>query len=240
MSKSKKNVVDPEEIIKTYGADATRWFMLSDSPPERDINWSLSGIKGAWKFKQKIWSQITKHQNVLNEHSKKEPTKLTQNSIKFRGQIYSYLSDISNNIGLFQMNVAVAKIYEMVNLISKFELTHEEDKYVLAESLRILVRVLEPMMPHLAEECWSLLGGKTSLVNVPWPEIREDYIVRDSVTIVVQINGKKRGEISLPLDASEEHVLNEALMIPSVNIQVKDKKIRKQIFVSNKILNLVI
>ena len=96
------------------------------------------------------------------------------------------------------------------------------------------------MMPHLAEECWSLLGGKTSLVNVPWPEIREDYIVRDSVTIVVQINGKKRGEISLPPDASEEHVLNEALMIPSVNIQVKDKKIRKQIFVSNKILNLVI
>ena len=134
----------------------------------------------------------------INEHTKKEPTKLTQNAIKFRGQIYSYLSDISNNIELFQMNVAVAKIYEMVSLISKFELTHEEDKYVLAESLRILVRVLEPMMPHLAEECWSLLGGKTSLVNVPWPEIREDYIVRDSVTIVVQINGKKRGEISLP------------------------------------------
>jgi leucyl-tRNA synthetase len=240
MSKSKKNVVDPEEIIKTYGADATRWFMLSDSPPERDINWSLSGIKGAWKFKQKIWSQITKHQNVLAEHTEKGPTKLTQNAIQFRGQIYSYLSDVSNNIELFQMNVAVAKIYEMVNLISKFELTHEEDKYVLAESLRILVRILEPMMPHLAEECWSLLGGKKSLVDVPWPEIREDYIVRDSVTIVVQINGKKRGEISLPLDASEEHVLNEALLIPSVNIQVKDKKIRKQIFVSNKILNLVI
>ena len=95
-------------------------------------------------------------------------------------------------------------------------------------------------MPHLAEECWSLLGGKKSLVDVPWPEIREDYIVRDSVTIVVQINGKKRGEISLPLDASEEHVLNEALLIPSVSIQIKDKKIRKQIFVSNKILNLVI
>ena len=134
--------------------------MLSDSPPERDINWSLSGIKGAWKFKQKIWSQITKHQNVLAAHTEKGPTKLTQNAIKFRGQIYSYLSDVSNNIELFQMNVAVAKIYEMVNLISKFELTHEEDKYVLAESLRILVRILEPMMPHLAEECWSLLGGK--------------------------------------------------------------------------------
>ena len=240
MSKSKKNVVDPEEIIKTYGADATRWFMLSDSPPERDINWSLSGIKGAWKFKQKIWSQIVNHKNVLNDFTEKETVDLSQAAVEFRGQIYSFLSDISKNIEQFQMNVAVAKIYEMVNTISKFKLIKDEDKYVHTESLKILVRVLEPMMPHLAEECWALMGGKDCLIDVPWPNVREEYIIKDKITLIIQINGKKRGEITLPINSEEKDVLNEALQIPNIESQIKNKKIRKQIFVPNKILNLVI
>ena len=165
---------------------------------------------------------------------------LSQAAVEFRGQIYSFLSDISKNIEQFQMNVAVAKIYEMVNTISKFKLIKNEDKYVHTESLKILVRVLEPMMPHLAEECWTLMGGKDCLIDVPWPSVREEYIIKNTITLIIQINGKKRGEITLPINSEEKDVLNEALQIPNIESQVKNKKIRKQIYVPNKILNLVI
>ena len=240
MSKSKKNIVDPEEIIKTYGADATRWFMLSDSPPERDINWSLAGIKGAWKFKQKIWSIITKHQKTITESHVKEPSNPNKATADFRGKIYGYLFEITKNIEQFQMNVAVAKIYEMVNLISKIDLNQDEDKYVLSESVKILVRVIEPMMPHFAEESWALIGGKESIASSPWPTFREDLVVLDRATIIVQINGKKRGEISLPIDSKENEVLEKALEVANVKSLTKDKTIIKKIFVPNKILNLVV
>ena len=240
MSKSKKNIVDPEEIIKTYGADATRWFMLSDSPPERDINWSLAGIKGAWKFKQKIWSIITKHQKTITESHVKEPSNPNKATADFRGKIYGYLFEITKNIEQFQMNVAVAKIYEMVNLISKIDLNQDEDKYVLSESVKILVRVIEPMMPHFAEESWALIGGRESIASSPWPTFREDLVVLDRATIIVQINGKKRGEISLPIDSKENEVLEKALEVANVKSLTKDKTIIKKIFVPNKILNLVV
>ncbi len=240
MSKSKKNVVDPEEIINTYGADATRWFMLSDSPPERDINWSLAGIKGAWKFKQKIWLIIKKHQQLINETQDIEPSNINKDTAKFRSDIFRYLFEITKNIEQFQMNVAVAKIYEMVNLISTFNVKCSEDKYVLSESIKILIRIIEPMMPHLAEESWALIGGQESIISSPWPTFREDLVVLDKATIIVQINGKKRGEISMPINSSENEVLKEAMEIANVKSLTKDKTIIKKIFVPNKILNLVV
>ena len=240
MSKSKKNVVDPEEIINTYGADATRWFMLSDSPPERDINWSLAGIKGAWKFKQKIWLIIKKHQQLINETQDIEPSNINKDTAKFRSDIFRYLLEITKNIEQFQMNVAVAKIYEMVNLISTFNVKCSEDKYVLSESIKILIRIIEPMMPHLAEESWALIGGQESIISSPWPTLREDLVVLDKATIIVQINGKKRGEISMPINSSENEVLKEAMEIANVKSLTKDKTIIKKIFVPNKILNLVV
>ena len=134
----------------------------------------------------------------------------------------------------------MAKIYEMVNLISKFELTHKEDKYVLAESLRILVRILEPMMPHLAEECWSILGNSKTLTHVGWPEVNGDFLVREKLTLIIQINGKKRGELEISVNTNEEDIIKKALSLKNISDFTQGKEIKRKIYVPGKILNLVI
>ena len=185
----KKNIVDPESIVKTFGADAARWFMLSDSPPERDINWSDSGINGAFKFCQRIWQLVTTHKELLSEDLGK--FKVTKNGRKLITLVHLNLNEITKSIESFQMNVAVAKIYEIVNEIGKFKPLDEDDKKCLQESLNILIRVIEPMVPHLAEECWSILGNSKTLTHVGWPKVNGDFLVREKLTLIIQINGKK-------------------------------------------------
>ncbi len=241
MSKSKKNVIDPEEIIKSYGSDSARWFMLSDSPPERDINWSDSGINGSWRFCQKIWSTITSNLSILrdkditiyNQDSSKNAQMLLQNT-------YQSLDAVTKSIENFQMNVGVAKIYELINHISKFKVLDEDDKSALKVSLKILIRIIEPMVPHLAEECWNLCGNSKSLTLEPWPDVDEKYLVKDTIKIVIQVNGKRRAEVETKAGASEEEVMKEVEKIKSVNELIQSSVIIKKIFVPNKILNIVI
>ncbi|MDB9986472.1 leucine--tRNA ligase, partial [Pelagibacterales bacterium] len=192
MSKSKKNVVDPENIIDEYGADTARLFMLSDSPPERDINWSLSGINGAWKFTQKFWRTVSNCENIFNVNIQNKPDQFDQISISFRKNIHKYLKLITNSIENFQMNVAVAKIHEMNNELTSFIPDNESQKWAKKEALNILLRIAEPMMPHLAEECWKQIGNSKSIIEVPWPLYDEALITEDEALIIIQINGKKK------------------------------------------------
>ena len=238
MSKSKKNVIDPESIIQSYGADSARWFMLSDSPPERDINWSISGIQGSWKFCQKVYSLVNENKflfdlNIDNDHFPSEAKNLLAN-------VHQNLNEVTNSIDKFQMNVGVAKIYEIVNVISKFELKNEGCKKAMADSLTILIRIIEPMMPHLAEECWSLMNNKTALNKEPWPETIKDYLIQTVATVVVQINGKRRGEVQIAAGTNEKEVMNEVYKIKNVSDLIENNEIKKIIFVPNKIVNLVI
>ncbi len=167
MSKSKKNVIDPEKIINEFGADSARWFVLSDSPPERDINWSESGIQGSWRFCHKIWSLIQNNIDVFQDHSDQNFKKISNRALELRRKVHNNLSQVTTSIEKFQMNVSVAKIYEIVNHLSKFDSKQPEDKPVIKESLEILIRIIEPMTPHLAEECWSIIGKKmTYLMNL--------------------------------------------------------------------------
>ena len=238
MSKSKKNVIDPESIIQSYGADSARWFMLSDSPPERDINWSISGIQGSWKFCQKVYSLVNENKflfdlNIDNDHFPSEAKNLLAN-------VHQNLNEVTNSIDKFQMNVGVAKIYEIVNVISKFELKNEGCKKAMADSLTILIRIIEPMMPHLAEECWSLMNNKTALNKEPWPEAIKDYLIQTVTTVVVQINGKRRGEVKIAVGTNEKEVMSEVYKIKNVSDLIENNEIKKIIFVPNKIVNLVI
>ena len=176
MSKSKKNVVDPESIIKTFGADAARWFMLSDSPPERDINWSDSGISGAFKFCQRIWQLVLTHRELFNNQF--DEFKITENGRRLLKTVHLNLNEITKSIENFQMNVAVAKIYEIVNEVSKFKPSNIDENKCIQEAINILIRVIEPMLPHLAEECWSILGNSKTLSHISWPEVNKDFLLR--------------------------------------------------------------
>ena len=239
MSKSKKNVVDPESIIKSYGADAARWFMLSDSPPEKDINWSDSGIKGAWKICQKISRIIIENLSLIQNQEDTYSEDLSDNANELLKSVHQSLNGITKSIDKFQMNVAIAKIYEMVNSILKFKITEESDKVALVQSLKILIRIMEPMIPHLAEECWSITNGNGLLSNQPWPAVNDKFLVDENVIIIVQVNGKKRGELNVEKDIKKEEVLKMIEKIENVKNILSEQKIIKEIFVPNKIINIV-
>jgi leucyl-tRNA synthetase len=239
MSKSKKNVIDPEAIISMYGADTARWFMLSDSPPGRDINWSESGVRGSWKFINKVWTIINKNKNLFStEIETSEKNSQKYNDIK--KITHKILKDVTISIETFQMNVAVAKIYELTNFISTFEPDNNNDKYALRESLVILIRILEPMIPHIAEECWSIIGGKKLLSDQSWPIFNEKYIQDDMVQIVIQVNGKKRAILEIENDSEQDKVINKLKNVENIQILKDLNDVKKIIFVKNKILNIVI
>ena len=240
MSKSKKNVIDPETIIKSYGADAARWFMLSDSPPEKDINWSESGIQGSWKICQKIWVIINSNKQYLSLANYKENMKLSDSAEELMYLINQNLAAITKGIEKFQMNVAIAKIYEIVNGLAKFQVKERNDDIVLCHTLKILIRVIEPMVPHLAEECWALMNTNQSITFEPWPDVNLAYIERNDVTIVIQINGKRRAEINTRKNTPEEMIMNKIRSIKNINDALSDKNILKSIYVPNKVLNIVL
>ena len=240
MSKSKKNVIDPESIIDTYGADSARWFMLSDSPPEKDINWTDSGIHGAWKICQKIWTIVRKNQQFLEKKAESNIPNYEGKNLVFIKTIHQNLHAITQSIEKFQMNVSIARVFEIVNAISKFEINDEKDGIAVKEALLILIRVIEPMVPHLAEECWSLIGKGSSISNEPWPKVDAKYLENKEVTIVIQINGKRRGEVVVSKDASEIEVKKEMQNIKNINDALSEKNILKSIYVPNKILNIVV
>ena len=241
MSKSKKNVIDPEDIINEYGADTARLFMLSDSPPERDINWSLAGINGAWKFTQKFWRTVSDCSDVFSVDLAKKPSIIKGESLIFRKKIHRYLMSITESIENFHMNVAVAKIHEMTTEISGFNPKNDIDNWCLRESISILVKVSEPIMPHLAEECWLLMGNPKSIIEERWPEACEELLEDDQCKIIIQVNGKKRAEIKMPIGVDEKSVFEEAVTISNVaNYIDNQRNIKKKIFIPNKILNIVI
>ena len=238
MSKSKKNVIDPETIINNFGADSARWFMLSDSPPEKDINWSESGIQGSWKICQKIWTLVIEHKQYLKIEKGIED--YSHNATDLMFLVNQNLQSVTKGIEKFQMNVAIAKIYEMVNGISKFKVVHENDDFALGNALKILIRIIEPMVPHLAEECWAMTGSHSSLIDEPWPIVNELFLEKNDSVVVIQINGKRRGEIVIKRNATEEEVKNEIKSIKNINDALTKKNILRSVYVPNKILNIVL
>ncbi len=233
MSKSKKNVVDPESMIKIYGADAIRWFMLSDSPPDRDIQWSNDGAAAAHKFIQRIWSLNERALNRKNVKSLEEEKK------KFLTAVNKYLFRITSFIEKFQLNVAIASFYEAIRLMEEYINKPVENKDFL-NSQANLMKAIMPFIPHISCECLSKLEGKDFYPKIEWPKIEKSLLTDENVVIVVQINGKKRGLISAKKDLSEVDVVKEAQKIDNVEKNLRNKKIIKKIFVKNRIINFLI
>lgn len=240
MSKSKKNVVDPGKIIKSYGADTARLFMLSDSPPERDIEWSEAGVEGAWRYVSRLWRQVTEPKCALPPVGTPVPSQLSAEALALRQTIHRTIVDFTQDIERFHFNRAVARARELSNALDTLSGNGTEEAAVLREGLETLVRLLNPMLPHITEELWEQLGHKTILVESRWPEAEASMLVETSVTIAVQVNGKLRATITLAKDADNKAAEATALAEANVQKAIEGKSVKKVIVVPNKIVNIVV
>jgi leucyl-tRNA synthetase len=234
MSKSKKNTVDPNDIIETYGADVARWFVLSDSPPERDVEWSEDGVRGAWNFQKKVW-RIVEATDASDHVPTVSATDAKGDALALRRSAHKALEKITAGIEAFRFNTSVAQIYELTNGLLKYK----GQDAARMEALGILIRSIAPFMPHLAEECWDRLGGDGLVATATWPELDPAMLIEDEVTIPIQVNGKRRAEISVPKDMPKDEI--EALALAEENIvkTVSGLTIRKVIVVPGRIVNIV-
>jgi len=231
MSKSKKNVIDPGEIINLYGADTARWFVLSDSPPERDLEWTETGVVASYKFINKIWDLFEK--STTYKTNQKETD---QDSLKKFDKI---INEISNNIEGFHFNKSVAKIYEYVNLLSSLVSKKSILKNDLSKVIEKLTIIIHPFIPHISEEIWQKMGNKKLCISAKWPETQQ-YIEEDVIKMPIQINGKTRSLIDVISNEDRDIIIEKVMIDPKIIKYIANKKILKTIFVPNKIINLVV
>ncbi len=237
MSKSKKNLVDPDDIITHWGADCARWFMLSDSPPERDVIWTEAGVQGAGRFIQRVWRLVN---DIAERPAGTATAAASEDALEVRRAAHKALDAVGRNIEALRFNVAVAQIYEFTNALSAALGKSGQDlDAALKEGAEILVKLIGPMMPHLAEECWARLGYNTLLAKEPWPKADPALLVDDRVTLAVQVNGKRRGEITLARAATTAEVEAAALALEPVAKALEGRPAKKVIVVPQRIVNIV-
>jgi len=265
MSKSKRNTVDPDDIIETYGADVARWFMLSDSPPERDVNWTEKGVQGAWRFAQRLWRLIGEAAELARTAPAERPAHFADEALTLRKAAHRALSRVTDDIEKLHFNVCVAHIYEFANVLNTIigdigaqsgapnggqtggkprpeaaSVAPPDLRWALREAVNILVQLFHPMMPHLAEECWALLGHKTLVAQAPWPELERALLVEETLTLPVQINGKKRADVTVARDAANAEIEAAVLALDAVQKALDGKRPKKVIIVPGRIVNVVV
>ncbi|MEI7805017.1 MAG: leucine--tRNA ligase [Hyphomicrobiales bacterium] len=245
MSKSKRNTVDPDDIIGTYGADTARWFMLSDSPPDRDVNWTEQGVQGAWRFTQRLWRLAHEAAEIAKSAPAKRPAEFSAEALTVRKAAHSALAYVSEDIAKLHFNVCIAHIYEFAKALGdaigniESEKTPPDLAWAIVEAAGILVRLFHPMMPHLAEECWATLGYKTLVAAETWPQVEPELLVENTITLPVQINGKKRADITVPRDAGKDDIEAAVLALDAVKRALDGKSPKKVIVVPQRIVNVV-
>jgi leucyl-tRNA synthetase len=230
MSKSKKNVVDPEDIIDQYGADTARWFVMSDSPPERDVEWTAAGAEAAWKHLQRIW-------RIADEISSVEDgAPAPDEALALSKATHRAIDDVTKGIEGFAFNKAIAKLYEFTNTLQKSKAS-KTDKQA---AMRVMAQLMQPMTPHLAEEVWALMGGEGMVTTAPWPVVDPAMLVDDTITMPIQINGKRRSEIKVAKDLPKSEVEKLALADEAVIRALDGNAPKKLIVVPGRIINVVI
>ena len=240
MSKNKGNTVDPQELIARYGADTVRLFMMFAAPPEQSLEWSDDGVQGSFRFLKRFW-------NAVIDHTDAGPVKpldldaLTDEQKELRRKTHQTIAKIGDDIGRrSSFNTAVAAAMELLNAINKFEDTSAAGRAVEHEALEAVVLMLSPMTPHICHALWKELGHKTPLIDQRWPEFDESALELDTIELVVQVNGKLRGRVSVPADASKKSIEELALADENVQRFVDDKEIRKVIVVPGRLVNIVV
>jgi leucyl-tRNA synthetase len=248
MSKSKRNTVDPDDIISTYGADTARWFMLSDSPPDRDVNWTEEGVQGAGRFVQRLWRVVGEIAEIGAPRGRPRPNGFDDAALAVRKAAHGALAKVSDDIARLRFNLCVAQIYELTNSLHTALAAVKGNgnvpadlAWALREAGEILVQLFHPMMPHLAEECWAALGygGGPLVADAPWPKVEAELLVEDTVTLPVQVNGRKRADVTVARDAGTPDIEAAVLQLEAVKRALEGKIPKKVIVVPQRIVNVV-
>jgi leucyl-tRNA synthetase len=239
MSKSLRNVVDPEAIIEAYGADTARLFMLSDSPPERDLEWTDAGVEGAWRYLNRLWRWITEPEVPWPAAGTPRPDTFSNAATDLERTIHKTIKAIGESIERWRFNSAVAQIRELSNALASVKGTGTGEAWMLRYGYEVLLRLIEPMTPHIAEEAWLFLGHDGFLCDEPWPTYDETLVTDETITIAVQVNGKLRGTIDVARDSAEDTVRELALALGGVRKALDGKPPRRVIVVPNRIVNVV-
>ena len=229
MSKSKKNTIDPENIISNYGADAARLFILSDSPPEKDVQWSEEGIISSFKFVQKLWNL---HQKILDESNKNHKK---NNNNEIERYTNKFLKNITYNLENFSYNKLIANLHEMYSFMHK-QIQEPYTKMTLIENYQKILIAMTPIVPHFSNECLDLLKIK----DTKWPKYNETILKETITNIVVQINGKKRGLVRAELDTTEEKLFEIIKNDEKLTKYLNQKDYKKKIYIKNKLMNIII
>jgi leucyl-tRNA synthetase len=261
MSKSKRNTVDPDEIISGYGADVARWFMLSDSPPERDVEWTERGVQGAWRFVQRLWRLVGEAADFAESAPAERPAAFSPTAAALRKATHQALAKVTDDIEKLHFNVCVAAIYEFANALSgalgeiepegwqegsqlganagKSPAVTADLRWAMNEAVNVLVQLFAPMMPHLAEECWAMLGHDTLVAEAAWPAVERGLLVENTLTLPVQINGKKRADVTVAREAGNAEIETAVLALDAVIKALDGKSPKKVIIVPGRIVNVV-
>ncbi|MFG1317368.1 leucine--tRNA ligase [Xanthobacter autotrophicus] len=246
MSKSKRNVVAPEVVADTYGVDCARWFMLSDTPPERDSEWTQGGIEGAWRFVQRVWRLVNEAVELGAPADAPRPEAFSPIALGLRRAAHGLVATVAEDIERLRFNVAVAHVHEFANAFGSAIAAARVEKevpqdlaFALREAAEMLASVVAPMVPHLAEECWVVLCGSTLVAEAPWPKVEADLLRQDTVTLPIQINGKKRDDIVVPREATAAEVEALVLKLESVQRALDGRAPKRIIVVPQRIVNVV-
>ncbi|MBI0060988.1 MULTISPECIES: leucine--tRNA ligase [Gilliamella] len=240
MSKSKNNGIDPQEMVEKYGADTVRLFMMFASPADMTLEWQESGVEGANRFIKRVWRLVYEHAQ-LGKTTTLDLSNLTADQKALRRELHKTIAKVSDDIGRRQtFNTAIAAVMEFMNRLQKAPQDTDQDRALMDESLNAVVRLLYPMMPHACFIMWQALGNGETIDNASWPTADESAMVEDEKLIVVQINGKVRGKFTVPADAEQDFVVEQAKQEPNIQKYLADTTIRKVIYVPGKLLNLVV
>ncbi len=244
MSKSKKNTVDPDDIIGSYGADTARWFMLSDSPPDRDVIWTEEGVAGAGRFVQRLWRLVGDAAACAGAPAAPLPPQFGPEALALRKAAHRALAQVSDDLEKLRFNVCVAHIYEFANAFAASLGAVESEpgadyRYAVREAADILVRLFAPMMPHLGEEAWAALGHDTLVALEPWPKLEPGLLIENTMTLPVQINGRKRADVTVARDATNATIESSVLALEAVQRALDGKPPKKVIVVPQRIVNVV-
>ncbi len=236
MSKSKGNVVDPDDIINQYGADTARLFILFAAPPEKDLEWSDEGVEGAYRFLNRLWRLIYSYKELRSGD-------VDINTDRLRDLNYHInytIKRVTDDFEAYHFNTTIAACMEFVNYLYDFNPKTKDEQKLYAKALETLLKLLNPIVPHIAEELWSLMGHDTLLVEEKWPDYDEKATIKDTTVIAITVNGKLRDTIEFPRGSSEDEVFEKAIESPKVKRHVDGKDIVKKIFVKDKLLNIVV
>jgi leucyl-tRNA synthetase len=241
MSKSKNNGVDPQKLVTAYGADSVRLFMMFKAPPEDTLEWSDDGVEGAARFMRRLWKTVFDHVSAGLPQAIDPNGELTPVQRDMRRSAHTTLAKVTDDLGRRRVfNTAIAAVMELMNTLAKFEDRSAEGRAIVQETLELIVQMLSPIVPHTCHVLWQRLGHADALIDRAWPKADPAALVKDVLEVVIQVNGKLRGRVSVPAEASEDVIREAALADPNVQKWVEGKPIRKVIVVKGKLVNVVV